>query len=159
MASGGNAGMKIASILAISLGPFLVMADIASVMIVQKEMVWGFGSPGQVFPSFLGLAGLLLWIVGIVFLKWSKRVKRRRISSLATPIFLKGKNGFKCRTCDEWIDASDVDYHERITCDCGRNYDIFPETTEEAEDRSSSVPRSRKGNDRPVKRPLHRRSR
>ena len=84
MSSGGNIGLRISSIVALSLGPFMVMADIISVMIVQKEMVLGLGAPGKVFPSVLGLFGIILWLGGLVFIKWSKRSKRRKISSIAT---------------------------------------------------------------------------
>lgn len=159
MASDGNIGLRISSILAMSLGPFLVMADIASVMIVQKEVVLGIGAPGKVFPSFLGIAGFLLWFGGLIFLKWSKKAKKRKISSIATSVFLKGKKGFKCWTCGEWIDASDIDYHDRVTCKCGRNYDIFPEVNQEEGALPSKAPRSPRANGRAVKRPPHRRSR
>jgi hypothetical protein len=166
MAGGGNIGMRVSSILALSLGPFLVMADIVAVMIVKKEVVIGFGNPGQVFPSFLGLTGFLCWFGGLFFLRWSKRVKRRHISSTALPYFLKGKEGFKCSACGKWIDASNVEYHERITCGCGKNYNVFQEgpwddgeTVKGAAASPSKAPRSPKGNARPVKKPLRRRSR
>jgi hypothetical protein len=166
MAGGGNVGMRVTSVLALSLGPFLVMADIVSVMIVKKEIVIGFGAPGQVFPSFLGLAGFFCWFGGLFFLRWSKKVRKRTISSMAAPYFLKGKKGFKCAGCGQWIDASNVEYHEMITCSCGKNYDVFQEGPWDEEginegERSSpsKAPRSPKGNGRPVKRPVHRRSR
>lgn len=166
MASGGSTGMRISSILALSLGPFLVMADIVSVIIVKKEVVIGFGSPGQVFPSFLGMTGFLCWFGGLFFLRWSKRVRSRKISSTASPFFLKGKTGFKCTGCRKWIDASHVEYHERITCECGKNYDVFQEGPwdgEEPNQQGTSSPSKEpglpRGSARPVKRPLHRRSR
>jgi len=158
--------MRVSSVLALSLGPFMVMADIVSVMIVQKKIVIGFGAPGQVFPSVLGLVGFLCWFGGLFFLKWSKKVRTRKISSTATPFFLKGKKGFKCTGCSEWIDATHVEYHERMTCRCGKNYDVFQEgpwdgaePIEGGKSVPSKVPRSPKGNARPVKKPLHRRSR
>ena len=127
MAGENTTGIKVASILALSLGPFLVMADIIAVVIVEHEVVIGFGAPGRVFPSVLGLIGIVLWFAGMFFLFWAKRIRSGRFSSKAKPVFLKGKDGFECRSCGEMIDASGVEYHERITCGCGKIYDVFQE--------------------------------
>ncbi|MGA1793623.1 MAG: hypothetical protein ACMUHM_06710 [Thermoplasmatota archaeon] len=154
MAEGSSTGMRIASILALSLGPFLVMADIAAVVIVKHRIMLGFGTPGQVFPSVLGITGTVLWLGGLFFLYWAKRTRKGAFSSKARPVFLKGRNGFECRNCGDHIDASSVEYHERITCSCGKNYDVFQEgpwdgeapTSEEGAS-PSRAPRMPRGND------------
>ncbi|MBN1540338.1 MAG: hypothetical protein JW939_09360 [Candidatus Thermoplasmatota archaeon] len=166
MATEGTLGMRVASVLALSMGPFLVMADIIAVVIVKHEVVLGFGTPGQVFPSALGLIGVALWVAGLVFLGWAKRSVKGNFSSRARPVFLKGKSGFTCSNCGEPIDASMVDYHERIRCGCGRNYDVFQEgpwdsDVPTSEDRASPsrAPPMRRGSARAVKRPPRRPSR
>ncbi|MBN1391109.1 MAG: hypothetical protein JXA22_10760 [Candidatus Thermoplasmatota archaeon] len=127
MAMEGSLGMRVTSVLALSMGPFMVMADIVAVVIVKHKVVLGFGAPGQVFPSTLGLIGAALWLAGLVFLKWAKRSERGNFSSKARSVFLKGKDEFKCPSCGKIIDASRVEYHERITCPCGKMYDMFQE--------------------------------
>ena len=166
MAGETSTGTRVASILALSLGPFIVMADIIAVVLVKNEVVIGFGTPGQVFPSVLGLIGCILWLAGMFFLYWSKRTVKGRFSSKARPVFLKGRKEFECRGCGENLDASGVEYHDRLTCKCGKNYDVFqegpwdrevPTSAEEAS--PSRAPRMRKGSGRAVKMPPRRPSR
>lgn len=166
MAEEGSLGMRVASVLALSMGPFMLMADIMAVVIVKHEVVIGFGTPGQVFPSALGLAGIALWLAGLVFLRWAKRSIKGSFSAKARPVFLRGRNEFICSSCGGTIDASWVDYHERVTCSCGKRYDVFQEgpwdrdvPTSEGAVSPSRAPPMRRGSARAVKRPPRRPSR
>ena len=112
-------------VLTTSLGPLLVMFDLAAVSILQGGIKVGFGSFGETFPSIVGILGLASWTVGIALLVIRKMGREKKRSSKTRSVFLRGKNGIRCFECRKWIDASKVGYQEIVTCRCGASYNMF----------------------------------
>jgi hypothetical protein len=127
MAASEGTGARMGSLFALSMGPFLVMVDLMITVIVSGEVIVGLGPPGKGFPSILGIGGTLLWLLGISLILYLKKRRREKRSSRARPVFLKGRKGFKCFSCHEFLSSRDVEYHERMQCKCGALYDVFQE--------------------------------
>ncbi|MGA1848287.1 MAG: hypothetical protein ACMUHB_03005 [Thermoplasmatota archaeon] len=127
MAGSEGSGARIGSLFALSLGPFLVMVDLMITVIVSGGVKIGFGAPGKGFPSILGIGGTLLWLLGIGLVLYLKKRRKEKASSRSTPVFLKGRKGFRCTSCGIFLDCKGVDYHERKRCDCGALYEVFQE--------------------------------
>jgi hypothetical protein len=108
------------------LGSFILMADITVVVLRNGDEGGNIFEMG--FPTVLGVAGILLWSIGIVLLVMHK-IKRKQSSggSGIRPIFLKGKKAISCPACRRRIDTSGITFHERYTCDCGIVLDIYQE--------------------------------
>jgi hypothetical protein len=114
---------KAAATIVFGIGSFMLMADMMVVVLIEGENGGNIIEMG--FPSYLGLAGLSLWVVGIVLLVLHRRQVASRRKESIRPIFLHGRKEFKCRSCGEMIDCSDVDFHERVVCKCKVPYDVF----------------------------------
>jgi len=127
MSGSEGSGARIGSLFALSLGPFLVMVDLMINVIVSGDVMVGFGAPGKGFPSVLGVGGTLLWLLGMGLVLYLKKRRKERASSRTRPVFLRGRNGFKCASCGNYIDCGDIDYHERKQCGCGALHDVFQE--------------------------------
>jgi hypothetical protein len=125
MVLSGSVKGRIGSILATSIGPLLVMLDLAAVVIIKGNIFFGFGRFGGAFPSPIGIIGLVIWLLGASFLISRRFQRSRKRSTKTRSVFLKGRTGIKCYNCKRWIDASDVGYQKMITCSCGTNYNMF----------------------------------
>lgn len=88
--------------------------------------------------SIIGHLGLLLWLIAVV-IAVALRLSRSRSKRNVRPIFLRGKESFKCPECGKVNRAADVGYHQRMECKCGKEYDVFQDmpwddTYEQADD-------------------------
>ncbi|OYT46092.1 hypothetical protein B6U90_01800 [Thermoplasmatales archaeon ex4484_6] len=116
---------RAAASISFGMGSFILMADLtASVLRHGDEggTVFDMG-----FPSLLGWAGLVLWVIGILFLVLHRRRNGRSETGGVRPVFIRNGDTFTCPSCGRKHDISKVDFHERYTCGCGRVYDIYPE--------------------------------
>ena len=100
-----------------------MMSDIIVVVITKGDRRGNLFEMG--FPTILGYAGVLLWVIGmaLLFVHWVKKGKTRKPS--VRSIFLRGKQPFKCSSCGNVINTKDVDFHKRVTCKCGTLYDLY----------------------------------
>ena len=114
-------------VLTTSLGPLLVMFDLAAVAMVQGGIEIGFGPFGEAFPSMIGILGLVSWAIGITLLVIRKVEREKKRSSKTKSVFLKGRKGIKCYECGKWVNASHVGYQELVVCKCGASYNMFQE--------------------------------
>ncbi len=105
------------------LGSFILMSDIIVVVITKGDQRGNLFEMG--FPTILGYAGILLWLIGsaLLIFHWVKNGRTRKPS--VKPIFLRGKQPFKCGSCGHVIDTEDVEFHKRVTCKCGTLYDLY----------------------------------
>lgn len=153
MVGKGYGGIRTGIILTTSIGPLLIMLDLAAVVILQGSIEFGFSSFGSGFPSIIGILGILTWMTGVIMVLYRRFIRSGKRSSKAKVIFLKGRKGIRCPECGKWVNASHVGYQEIVTCDCGVNYNMFQEgpwdeeVTEEGSG-PSRVHRKLKGNDR-----------
>lgn len=112
--------------IAFGLGSFTLMADITVVVVTKGDQGGNIFDMG--FPSPLGIAGLVLWLVGIILLILHKVRRGPKISkSSIKPVFLRGKPAFRCPSCKKMIDVSRITFHRRYRCSCGALYDLYQE--------------------------------
>ncbi len=77
--------------------------------------------------SLLSVIGAMLWVLGLLLLVLKMRGHREGKRSGPKQVLLKGRNRYRCEACGTWLEVRYVDYHERISCDCGEEYDMFQE--------------------------------
>lgn len=129
MAGSARVTRKVAASIIFGLGSFILMADATQTVITKGDEGGNIIEMG--FPSLLGYVGIILWIIGISLLVSIKIRERGSIKENVMPIFLKGSNSFRCRSCKTILKIQDIDYSDRIECECGAVYDVYkePEST------------------------------
>ncbi len=77
--------------------------------------------------SLLSVIGGMLWVLGLILLILNIRGKRGRRRAGPKQVFLKGRGRYRCGTCGTWLEVRYIDYHERVSCECGEEYDMYQE--------------------------------
>ena len=88
---------RAAASISFGMGSFILMADLtASVLRHGDEggTVFDMG-----FPSLLGWAGLVLWVIGILFLVLHRRRNGRSKTGGVRPVFIRDGKTFTCPSC------------------------------------------------------------
>lgn len=114
---------KYAASLAFGLGSFILMADMALAVLRNGDKGGTVFDMG--FPSIIGLIGLLLWVVAVVLLIVLRLGGGERRSVRSRSVFLRGKDGFMCRSCKRYNRVVTGEYLKHHRCRCGAEYDLF----------------------------------
>ena len=114
---------KAAASILFGLGSFMLMADMLIAVLRNGDNGGNLFDMG--FPGFVGYAGLLLWMAGIVILVLTLRDRSGKKGRGIKPVFLHGRKSFKCDSCGKRIICSTVSFHERMRCSCGKEYDVY----------------------------------
>lgn len=138
-------GGRPAASISFGLGSFMLMGDMALAVLRNGDeggTVFDMG-----FPSPLGVLGLFLWAVGVVLLVVLRTRKVEERSTSAHAVFLRGRDGFTCRSCKRYNTVVTGEYLKRFRCGCGAQYDLFQDGPWD-----EGRPRARNGDARAVKR-------
>ena len=108
---------------------FIFTGVITSVMFGDSAVSNGLGPVGGL--SLLSVIGGMLWVLGLILLVFKVGGIREGKRSGPKQVLLRGKDRYRCGKCGTWLEVRYVDYHERITCDCGEKYDMFQEFDED----------------------------
>jgi hypothetical protein len=105
-----------------ALGSIMVISEVLIGVINDKGMADHLFSPGD--WSVIGYLGVFLWAGAVIF-GISIRFRGSRNKRSRRSIFLRGRTAFVCPICKRRLNASHVNYYERIECPCGEEYEVF----------------------------------
>jgi len=114
---------KLAASMAFGLGSFMLMGDMALAVLRNGDKGGTIFNMG--FPSIIGLLGFCLWGVAVVMLVAQRIGRGETRSARSRSVFLRGKDGFTCRSCKRYNNVVTGEYMKHHRCACGAEYDLF----------------------------------
>ncbi|MCU0799829.1 MAG: hypothetical protein MUC62_09200 [Candidatus Thermoplasmatota archaeon] len=109
--------------LAFGLGSFMLMGDMALAVLRNGEDGGTIFDMG--FPSIIGLIGFSLWVVAVILMVAMRIGRDEPRSARSRSVFLRGKDGFTCRSCKRYNKVVTGEYMKHHRCSCGAEYDLF----------------------------------